>query len=957
MVNAHPHGVLCHLHGLRQTQALAEAPDAQLVEWFARRHEEEPFVALLGRHGPMVWAVARRVLANVQDAEDVFQATFLVLARKADSVRKAGSVGSWLHGVAHRLALKARLQQTRRRSRERRAADMRQPRRLGETPWSEVQAALDTALGELPEKYRAALVLCYLEGKTQEEAARQFGCLLATLRARVARGRKLLRDRLAKGGLTLSTAGLAALLIASAAPAAAPAALAKAAVRAAVPFAAGQPAATLCSRQAAGLVAGGLRAMFLGKVQTATAVLLAAGLVAGAAALAQRVTAANEGAKPAAKEAQPPAADARPQAADQDKDSLAYGGRVLGPDGRPVAGAKLFLIPLWAYIDRPAPSPVYATTGPDGRFRFKVPRAKLGNYRETALVVTADGHGTAWLDIDLRDKKDDLTLRFVKDDVPVAGQVVDLQGRPIQGVTVSVLQIKAAPGEDLRPWLEAVRNKQARNLSLEQKYISRQLMSPEVPGLPHQAVTDPEGRFRLTGIGRDRLVMVRVSGPTIATQDLRVLTRSGQPIEVPETTYLDGRPASVATYYGARFRHVAVPTKPIAGVVRDKDTKKPLPGITVQSYKMANNPIHGRDTLQTTTDAQGRYRLTGMPKGEGNKIVAVPGGDKPYPLSGKSVPDSPGLDPVTVDFELKLGVWIEGKVTDKATGKPLQARVEYFALYANPNLRDYAGFEGAFISRSVLNVKEDGSYRVVGLPGAGLLAVAYSDHYLLAHERDDEDGLKEGEFLATAPYVVSAISYNAFARIDPPRGAGAVKRDVALDAGRTYNGTVLGPDGKPLEGVRAYGLSGWAGWEETPRKTASFTVRAFNPRRPRPVLFLHGGKRLTGALEVPKDRAGPLTVRLAPGAAVTGRLVDADGRPRPDTEVELTFRNPRMSAWAHYVPDRIKTDSAGRFRVEALLPGYAFGLSDGKGWLHFGGALRPGRTTDLGDVRMKRAEE
>jgi hypothetical protein len=165
---------------------------------------------------------------------------------------------------------------------------------------SEAQAALDAALGELPEKYRAALVLCYLEGKTQEEAARRLGCPLATVRTRVARGRKLLRDRLVNHGLTLSTAGLAALLIASAAPAAAPAALAKGAVRSALAFAAGKPAAALCSTQAAGLVEGGLRAMFLSKVKTATVLLLAAGLVAGATALTQGVTAADEGAKPPA---------------------------------------------------------------------------------------------------------------------------------------------------------------------------------------------------------------------------------------------------------------------------------------------------------------------------------------------------------------------------------------------------------------------------------------------------------------------------------------------------------------------------------------------------------------------------------------------------------------------------------------------------------------------------------
>src|SRR5262245_38109262 len=111
MVKAQLHGVMSHLRSMRDTQTLNEAPDAQLLAWFARGHDEASFAALVRRHGPMVWSVSRRVLSHDHDAEDVFQATFLLLARKAASIRKAASVGSWLHGAAHRLALKVRLQQ------------------------------------------------------------------------------------------------------------------------------------------------------------------------------------------------------------------------------------------------------------------------------------------------------------------------------------------------------------------------------------------------------------------------------------------------------------------------------------------------------------------------------------------------------------------------------------------------------------------------------------------------------------------------------------------------------------------------------------------------------------------------------------------------------------------------------------------------------------------------------
>ena len=197
-------------------------------------------------------------------------------------------------------------------------------------------------------------------------------------------------------------------------------------------------------------------------------------------------------------------------------------------------------------------------------------------------------------------------------------------------------------------------------------------------------------------------------------------------------------PGATTTYYGASFRHAAAPTKPIVGVVRDKDTKKPLAGITITA-PTGQHPV-GMGIVRTTTDAQGRYRLSGMPKGEGNRIKAVPGNDQPYLVSLKDVPDSPGLDPVTADIELKRGIWIEGKITDKVTGKPVQQDLSYFAQPDNPNLDAY-GYGSDGITRAATN--EDGSYRLAGMPGPGLVAVHAADGYLRAHERDDEFGVKE----------------------------------------------------------------------------------------------------------------------------------------------------------------------------------------------------------------------
>src|SRR5262249_14980253 len=151
--------------------------------------------------------------------------------------------------------------------------------------------------------------------------------------------------------------------------------------------------------------------------------------------------------------AKPQSGRATPTAAD-DKDSIAYTGRVFDPDGKPIAGAKLYLTSAYHYLYRPSPSPERATTGPDGRFKFTVPKAKYGDH-QTVVAAAVANYGAGWVKVPTFGKKDDLTIQLVNDDVPITGQIVDLEGKPIAGVTLTVLQISAAAGEDLSPWLEA----------------------------------------------------------------------------------------------------------------------------------------------------------------------------------------------------------------------------------------------------------------------------------------------------------------------------------------------------------------------------------------------------------------------------------------------------------------------------------------------------------------------
>jgi len=197
---------------LRETDALT---DGQLLDSFISQHDEAAFAALVRRHGPMVWGVCRRVAGHTQDAEDAFQASFLVLARRAQVVRPRALVGHWLYGVAHRTALKARAVAARRRERERQVAEM---------PTTEMQMPapvdwlplLDRELERLPEKYRVPIVLCDLEGRTRREVARQLKLPDGTLSNRLATGRRMLGRRLARHGVALSAGALTSALLADA---------------------------------------------------------------------------------------------------------------------------------------------------------------------------------------------------------------------------------------------------------------------------------------------------------------------------------------------------------------------------------------------------------------------------------------------------------------------------------------------------------------------------------------------------------------------------------------------------------------------------------------------------------------------------------------------------------------------------------------------------------------------
>jgi RNA polymerase sigma factor (sigma-70 family) len=233
---------------LRETGAAGqvddqEMSDADLLERFSARRDEAAFTALVNRHGPMVQGVCRRILGNAHAAEDVFQAVFLVLVRKSATIRRPELLANWLYGVAFRIARKARIKAIRQEARERWAEKMPTREQVLDLEWGELKQVLDEEMNQLPEKYRAPLVLCYLQGKTNAQAAAQLGWPTGTMSERLSRARELLRRRLSRRGLSLSAALLAILLSQKAASAAVEPVLVATTVETAVSYAASGAAA------------------------------------------------------------------------------------------------------------------------------------------------------------------------------------------------------------------------------------------------------------------------------------------------------------------------------------------------------------------------------------------------------------------------------------------------------------------------------------------------------------------------------------------------------------------------------------------------------------------------------------------------------------------------------------------------------------------------------------------
>ncbi|MHB1558389.1 MAG: M56 family metallopeptidase [Isosphaeraceae bacterium] len=629
-------------------------------------------------------------------------------------------------------------------------------------------------------------------------------------------------------------------------------------------------------------------------------------------------------------------------------------GQVVAPDGKPVAGARVvdleYLAPTttidtnnfrmgsghWPWTRRELDRGV---TDAYGRYQLSIrpcpPDASLDenarkNWNMPLVVAQAPGFGPAWWD-GSRDLPADKPLRLVRDDVPIEGRVIDLEGRPVAGATVQVRRL-VAPQDmpEFEKWLAAMRPKSGGNRP-EYPGWSFLELTAGTPALWPPVHTDADGRFRLTGIGRDRIATLDVTGDAIAFQQIQVITRDlgATPIKGERAS---GTSLVDPDYHGARFTMIAQPGQAIEGTVRDARTKAPIAGVTVAVQTLAGTTTGVEGLVTAVTGADGGYRLAGLPKGDGHRLGLYPPLDQPYFINDSlRTPKAPGLGPVRLDIDLKPGIWISGRVTDARTGRPVQAAIHFFPFLANEHAEGYPNFQpglSLFWTGNRHRTDAEGNYRVVGIPGRGIVAAhSFDGTYRMGSGVDRlsvQPGPRQDRAFGLPTYnAMNPLEYHAVAEVNPTDRAVEVHQDLILEPGRSLVVQLVDPDGKPVTEASAHGLHplGNDGHDSGLDEKSRVEVTGLDPKVSRTVVFQHHGRNLGATLVIKPGESvdGVRTVSLRPCGTVTGRLVDGEGKPVAAT-IELGVNHGDNNGHGSITPG-YKVGEDGRFRLNELIPG------------------------------------
>jgi RNA polymerase sigma factor (sigma-70 family) len=885
--------------------------DRQLLESFLCQRDEAAFAALVQRHARLVLGVAWRVLHDAHDAEDVFQAAFLVLARKAGSIRRHQAVPGWLLQVAFRLALKARTRNARRHTHERRAAIVPESTRFCVLEQEELRIVIDEELSHLPDKYRTPLVLHYLEGMSKNQTAALLGWTEGTVSGRLARARGLLRDRLIRRGFVLSCASVTSLLAETGLTAAVAPRLLSGTITAGFRFTHGACGAGTISISAVSLAEGMVNDMLVTKIKmaawTASALVLAVA-VAAAGTLAFR--AATIAADPqtqsrAGRENASSRTDAPKSADPPDHGSntvhLSASGKVLDDESKPVGGATVYLLENSLFRDTEVRKQTYTdilsqtTTGASGQFVFKqvladtmhVTRSNL-YWPPWSIVVMAKGYAVAWHALNPPNVQN---MRLVvRPENYLRGRLLEGNGKPAVGVRVQLVFVDDRV--DPEPPYYAFSGNELR------LYWTR---------LPVAGVTDADGKFALGGLPRGFCIGLWTMDSRFmrtyfncATIDQKEIERLNQTESAPEKRLLpDG------------FSMTLRPSEFLRGEVLYGDTGEPAVGVRV-----------GTNNGACVTDSRGRYVLEGYDTEKYNVHVQPPEGSH-YLAIATELPARRGRPMRQPSFTLQRGSVVTGILREKETGQP--ARVADVHIY-------YVA-ERAGRSPASTRTGPEGTFQIVVPPGKGRLRI-----------NDSVPGYVPSELLGDDADASISVP------VDIKPGETLTGKVLLLTRGMVVQGHVRDPMGQPVADAVFLGV----GAQEPSAADGSFTLRGLSPEYKNHFLVVHNQRRLGAEMTIEPREGAPIVmdVKLRPTQSATVYVFDENRKPLANAYVSLVANvkmRERADGFAYTgvtINRLLRTDEAGksllpvlvaggRYRVHAIARGHAaaaasFGVESGE---------------------------
>ena len=919
-----------HFRKLLGRRQEISAPDSQLVDRFVSRRDEEAFETLLHRHAGLVWGVCRRMLKDSHLAEDAFQATFLVLAREASSIRKRQSVSSWLYGVAYRLASRVRSDSTRRQQYEGRMRAANEPDPTTDIIRRELRPVLDEELQALPEKYRAPLILCHLQGKTHEQAAQELGWPVGTMSRRLDKGRELLRQRLTLRGVTASAA-LLTVTLANESTAAIPAGLVATTFRTAILFASGTTAVSaLVSASALALAEGLIKDAAITKLKIAAVSLIGLVLATGTGTFVVR---AINGARTQSESRQhaetvvgepalnPPGSSV--EAVQVARPAMTAGGRVLDRTGKPVAGAKVYLSewsseePAFQSLSNFKYLLAQTATDATGAFRLKeTPLSRPGAHLWD-LVVVAPGHALAFKPTLFEDSGSTFVLG---PEASLTGRLVDPEGTPVIGARVDLLAVAGLHDS-------AVPSRSSTgSLHLSPSQISI------------KSKTDRDGEFVIPGMPQDARLTLMVSHDDFERERIFVATTKRKPPDLFDVQGGKIRPRREPVY-PMRFTHTLKAGHRIRGTIVQNDDGLPVAGARV-SIVPSDSPAgdaqkYWSDDFSATTDRRGGFVISGFGAGRYTLHVMPPKGS-PYLAPYTQADVRPDIPEHEIAVRLVRGSTVHGKVVDSGTGSGLSSvRIAYrrrvpgrdqVAASVWEKIHAQTGPTGTFsITLPPGKCEMFISEPIPGYAASESILAAVAGSGPLVHTVDIQPGQQ-------IDAVVFALNHSAVA------------------------GRVVDSDGNPVAGVRVDEL-----WSESERcRTVTDALGRFvmTGDSPSALRFMHYQRGL-GALvreEELRTKNGELEISLEALEIVRGTIVDENGHPLPGALVQVHSNERHGSST---VANALVT-SDGKFEFASMIPGCQYEIEAwANNYTRFHkdlGVAGRGRAQDLGDVALRKMD-